>query len=164
MGVIMPMVTVVGVLVEPWIDQVDAKEQVSVGEKLRRGPIGHNLMILIEYQDAIGNLFHDIELVSSGDKRFAKLAELHQHVEQPPSGARIKSCRRFIEEQYRWIRGHDRSQGYLFFLSPAQFERRPILNALQAEKHQNFPNPLPDFGFVQSQVQGPESDLLPDGG
>gem|GEM_PF-1894266 len=164
MEVIMSVITIMSVFVKPWIDQVHAEEQISVGEKLRRGSIGHHTMILTEYQDAIGNLFNDIQVMGSRDERFPKLAKLRQHVYQPPPCARVESCRRFIEQQHSRIRCHDRSQCHPLFLSPAQFERRPVLKAFQAEKFQDFRNALPHFRFAQSQMQGTKGNLIPHGG
>ena len=160
----MSVITIVNVFVKPWIDQVHAEEQISVRENLRRGPIGHHTMILTEYQDAIGNLFNDIKVMGSRDERFPKLAKLSQHVNHPPPGARVESCRRFIEQQHGWIRCHYRSQCHFLFLAPTQCEWRPVLNALQAKKFQDFRNPLPHFRFAKSHVQGTESNLLPHGG
>jgi hypothetical protein len=160
----MSVLTIVSVFVKPWIDQVHPEEQISVREKLRRGPIGQHTMILTEDQDAIGNLFNYIKVMGSREERFPKLAKLSQHVNQPPPGARVEICRRFIEQQHGWIRCHYRSQGHPLFLSPTQFERRPVLNAFQAKKFQDFRNALPHCRLAQSQVQGTKSNLLPHGG
>ncbi|MGA7563145.1 MAG: hypothetical protein WBW55_08085 [Desulfobaccales bacterium] len=61
----MAVLAIVNVFVEPRIDQVYAEEQIPVGENFCRGPIGHHPMALTEDQDAIGNLFNDIEVVGN---------------------------------------------------------------------------------------------------
>jgi hypothetical protein len=120
-----------------FVDKVVGRQESRVGEYFRRGTFPHDGPTLPQYDNSIGDLIHQVHVVSGYQHRLPLILELKENIDQLRRTPGIQAGGRLVKHKDGGVHRERSRERHLLFLALAQMLRYAVTQVGEVEFVQN---------------------------